>query len=113
MRRNEKDALDAVLALLRFGGALLLYGACRVAQGGGGEEYECEVRDGDKGALCPRVVLGGVGPVLPYRLVLDDEGGQKESYTRKETDSGDDEPDPCLRCRYVLTLPSSPVSRVC
>src|SRR5215204_1779080 len=29
MRRNEKDALDGVLALPRFGGALLLYGACR------------------------------------------------------------------------------------
>ena len=42
MRRNDKDALDGVLALPRFGGALLLYGACRVAQGEGGEEYECE-----------------------------------------------------------------------
>jgi hypothetical protein len=41
MRRNDKDALDGVLALPRFGGALLLYGACRVAQGEGGEEYEC------------------------------------------------------------------------
>jgi hypothetical protein len=41
------------------------------------------------------------------------EGGQKEQYTRKKTDSGDDEPDPCLRRHYLLTLPSSPVCRVC
>jgi hypothetical protein len=70
MRRDEKDALDGVLALPRFGGAHLLYGACRVAQGEGGEEYECEGRDGDEGAACPQVVLGGVGRVLPYLLVL-------------------------------------------
>jgi hypothetical protein len=37
----------------------------------------------------PQIVLGGVGPVLPYLLVLDDEGSQKEPYPRGETDRGD------------------------
>ena len=59
----------------------MLYGACRVAQGEGGEKYEYEGRDGDEGAPCPQIVLGGVGPVLPHLLALDDEGGQKRAIS--------------------------------
>jgi hypothetical protein len=37
--RNQKRDLDALLALLHFGGALLLGGAGRIAQGEGAKEY--------------------------------------------------------------------------
>jgi hypothetical protein len=63
MRRNDKDALDGVLALPRFGGALLLYGACRVAQGKGGEEYECEGRI--TLSFLPGTVVSGYGRKIP------------------------------------------------
>src|SRR5215208_1115883 len=106
-RTGVYQKADALLALLRFGGALLLGSAGRVAQGEGGEGKQCQGGDGYEGSPGPEVVLGGVGPIVPELLVLDQERGQEEPYPRQETDDGDDQTSPCLRRHYLLTLPSS------
>src|SRR5215211_5594058 len=103
--REDKSGQGILLALFRFCGVLPLCGAGRVAQGEGTEEYQREGRDGDEGASCPEVVLGGVDPILPYFLVFDYHRRNKEPDTRKEPDDGCDHTNPCRRGHYRLTHP--------
>src|SRR5829696_7876256 len=103
----------SLLALLYIGCVLLLGGAGCVAQGEGGEEEQRQGGDGHESTTGPEVVLGGVDPVVTHVLVLDEEGGQEEAYSREEPDDGDDQTTPCLRRHQLLTLPSSPALRAC